>query len=124
MLKFGKNSKIQAIRHVFTPSIGFSYTPDFSSSSMWGYYKNYYDANGIAVPYSIFEGSIYGSPSSGLSKSINFNLSNNLEIKVKSKKDSTGVQKIKIFENIGINFSYNAAATNFKWSHITINAIN
>ena len=123
MLKFGKNSKIQAIRHVFTPSIGFSYTPDFSSN-MWGYYKDYYDTNGIAVPYSIFEGSIYGSPSSGLSKSINFNLSNNLEIKVKSKKDSTGVQKIKIFENIGINFSYNAAATNFKWSHITINAQN
>lgn len=123
MLKFGKNSKIQAIRHVFTPSIGFSYTPDFSSN-MWGYYKDYYDTNGIAVPYSIFEGSIYGSPSSGLSKSINFNLSNNLEIKVKSKKDSTGVQKIKIFENIGVNFSYNAAAENFKWSHITINAQN
>ena len=123
MLKFGKNSKIQAIRHVFTPSIGFSYTPDFSSN-MWGYYKDYYDSNGIAVPYSIFEGNIYGSPSSGLSKSINFNLSNNIEMKVKSKKDSTGIQKIKIFENIGVNFSYNAAATNFKWSHITINAQN
>lgn len=123
MLNFGKNKKIQAIRHVFTPSIGFSYTPDFSSN-MWGYYKEYYDANGTAVPYSIFEGSIYGAPSLGLSKAITFNFSNNIEMKVKSKTDSTGVKKIKIFENLGVNFSYNAAAPNFKWSFININAQN
>lgn len=123
MLKFSKKSKIQAIRHVFTPSIGFSYTPDFSSE-MWGYYKRYNDGNGIPISYSIFEGGIYGSPSYGLSNSISFNFSNNIEMKVKSKKDSTGIQKIKIFENIGINFSYNAAAPTFKWSAINVNAQN
>ncbi len=123
MLKFGKNSKIQAIRHMVTPSIGFSYTPDFSKPS-WGYYRNYYDANGNSIPYSIFEGGIYGSPSLGLSKSVSFSINNNIEMKVKSKKDSTGVRKIKIFENLGISFSYNAAAPNFKWSPISINAQN
>lgn len=123
MLKFGKNSKVQAIRHVFTPSIGFSYTPDFSKD-FWGYYRKYNDAQGNPVSYSVFEGSIYGAPSSGLSKAISFNLNNNIEIKVKSKKDSTGVKKIKIFENIGVNFSYNAAATEFRWSNINVNAQN
>ncbi|MDO4763592.1 MAG: putative LPS assembly protein LptD [Flavobacteriaceae bacterium] len=124
MLKFGKNSKIQAIRHVLTPSIGFSYTPDFSTKG-WGYYQDYIDANGTPIPYSIFEGSIYSSPSRGLSKSISFNFSNNIEMKVRAKKDSTAeTKKIKIFENIGVNFSYNAAAEKFKWSNISINAQN
>ncbi|MBB1542670.1 MAG: LPS-assembly protein LptD [Flavobacteriaceae bacterium] len=123
MLKFGKNSKIQAVRHVFTPSIGFSYNPDFSSES-WGYYQKYIDATGNPISYSIFENGVYGSPSVGLSKSITFNFNNNIEMKVKSKKDSTGVTKIKLFENIGVNFSYNAAAPTFKWSYININAQN
>lgn len=123
MLKFGKNSKIQAIRHVFTPSIGFSYTPDFGKES-WGYYRHFYDNSEVLIPYSIFEGGIYGAPGTGLSQSVNFNFNNNIEMKVRSKTDSTGIRKIKIFENIGINFSYNAAAPNFKWSAININAQN
>lgn len=123
MLKFGKNSKIQAVRHMFTPSIGFSYTPDFGSEK-WGYYQHYTDATGNLVPYSIFEGGLYGSPSTGLSKAITFSFNNNIEMKVKSKKDSTGVQKIKIFENIGVNFSYNAAAPTFRWSMVNVSAQN
>jgi len=77
MLKFGKNSKIQAVRHVFTPSIGFSYNPDFSSES-WGYYQKYIDATGNPISFSIFENGVYGSPSVGLSKSITFNFNNNI----------------------------------------------
>lgn len=123
MLNFGKNSKIRAIRHMFTPSIGVSYTPDFSSES-WGYYQHYLDANGIPVSYSVFENGIYGSPSTGLAQLVNFNFNNNIEMKVKSKKDSTGIKKIKIFENLGVSFSYNAAAPTFRWSYININAQN
>lgn len=123
IMNFGKNKKIQAVRHVLTPSIGFSYTPDFSSNT-WRYYKEYYNTDGSAIPYSIFEGNIYGAPSSGLSQTITFNFSNNIEMKIKSKKDSTGAKKIKIFENIGINFSYNSATPTFKWSYININAQN
>ena len=85
MLKFNKNSKVQAIRHMVTPSISFNYAPDFSAQS-WGYYNEYYDRTGMLVPYSIFEGGIYGSPGTGLTQSIGFNINNSLEMKVKSKR--------------------------------------
>jgi len=120
MLQFNKDSKIQAIRHMITPSISFNFSPDFSAQS-WGYYDSYYDRTGMLIPYSIFEGSMYGSPSSGLNESIGFNISNNLEMKVKSKTDSTGVKKIKIFENLNISGNYNFAAPKNKWSLISIN---
>lgn len=119
MLKFNKNSKIQAIRHMITPSIGLMYTPDFGSPS-FGYYKTYYNERGELTSYSIFEGGIFGAPTSGLTQSIGFNISNNLEMKVKSKSDSTGLKKIKIFENLNISGGYNFAAKSHRWSYITI----
>ncbi|NAW52047.1 LPS-assembly protein LptD [Elizabethkingia argentiflava] len=119
MMTFNKASKIQAIRHMITPSISASYSPDFSASS-WGYYKQYYDKSGQLVPYSIFDGGVYGAPSSGLMQSIGFEIKNNLEMKVKSKKDSTGVEKIKIFEDLSIRGNYNFAAEHHKWSLFSI----
>lgn len=68
-----------------TPSISFNYAPDFSAQS-WGYYNEYYDRTGMLVPYSIFEGGIYGSPGTGLTQSIGFNINNSLEMKIKSKR--------------------------------------
>lgn len=119
MLKFRKDSKIQAIRHMMTPSIGFTYSPDFGAPS-FGYFKSYYNERGELTTYSIFEGGMFGSPSSGLSQSIGFNISNNLEMKVKSKTDSTGVKKVKLFESLNISGGYNFAAKDHKWSYITI----
>ena len=117
---FKKDSKIQGIRHMVTPSIGFSYTPDFGEES-WGYYRNYYDASGALTPYSIFDGGIFGAPSRGLSQSLNYSINNNLEMKVRSKKDSTGVKKVKIFENLNISGGYNFAAEKYRWSLINVN---
>lgn len=119
MLKFNKDSKIQAIRHMVTPSISLNYSPDFSASS-WGYYTDYIDRTGMIIPYSIFEQTLYGAPGQGLTKSIGFNINNNVEMKVRSKKDSTGVKKIKIFENLNISGSYNFAAEKYKWSFISV----
>lgn len=119
MLKFSKNSKIQAIRHMVTPSIGFTYSPDFGKPS-WGYYSYYYDSKGNYIPYSKFEGGIFGTPSTGLVQALTFSLNNNLEMKVKSKQDSTGVKKIKIFESLNMSGGYNFAATTHKFSPITI----
>lgn len=118
---FKKTSLIQAIRHTISPSVSFSYTPDFSQTN-WGYYQNYYAADGAITPYSIFDGGVFGSPSRGLSQSIGFNINNNLEMKVRSKSDSTGVKKVKIFENINISGGYNFAAEKFKWSMINISS--
>lgn len=120
MLNFQKGSTIEAIRHMMTPSIGFTYSPDFGSAG-FGYYKNYYDANGALTPYSIFDKGIVGSPTSGMQGSLGFNIGNNIEMKVKSKKDSTGVKKIKIFESLNLSGSYNFAAKDHPWSIFTIN---
>ena len=118
---FSKNSPIVAIRHMITPSMSFSYSPDFGERS-WGYYKNYSNARGEMTPYSIFENGIYGAPSSGLQQTMGFNISNNLEMKVKSKTDSTGVKKVKIFENLNISGGYNFAAEKYKWSVFSVTA--
>ncbi|WP_304343305.1 putative LPS assembly protein LptD [Chryseobacterium koreense] len=115
MLNFKKGSAIQAVRHMMTPQIGFSYAPDFSAAS-FGYYKNYYNERGEMTMYSIFDRGIIGSPSSQLVQAMTFGISNNLEMKVKSKKDSTGVRKLKLFESLNFNTSYNFAAPNHKWA--------
>lgn len=118
---FRKTSPIVAIRHMITPSMSFSYSPDFGERS-WGYYKNYSNARGEMTPYSIFDNGIYGAPPSGLQQTMGFNISNNVEMKVKSKTDSTGVKKVKIFENLNISGGYNFAAEKYKWSVFTVNA--
>lgn len=118
MLNFKKTSGIQAIRHMMTPQIGFSYSPDFSASN-FGYYKNYYNDRGEMTSYSIFDRGIVGSPNSALVQAMTFSINNNLEMKVKSKKDSTGIKKIKIFESLNFNTSYNFAAPIYKWSMFT-----
>ncbi|ASK31604.1 hypothetical protein CEY12_16455 [Chryseobacterium sp. T16E-39] len=120
MLNFKKGAGIEAIRHMMTPSIGFTYSPDFGGAG-FGYYKNYYDANGALTPYSIFDKGIVGSPTSGMQGSLGFNIGNNIEMKVKSKKDSTGVKKVKIFESLNLSGSYNFAAKDHPWSIFTIN---
>jgi len=120
MMKFKKGSSIEAIRHMMTPSIGFTYSPDFSSPN-FGYYRNYNNANGALTPYSIFEKGIVGSPSSGMVGALGFNIGNNIEMKVKSKKDSTGIKKIKLFESLNLSGNYNFAAKDHPWSVLTIN---
>lgn len=120
MLNFKKNSTIQAIRHMMTPQLGFTYSPDFSTPS-FGYYKNYYSDRGEMTPYSIFDRGIIGAPNSSLVQALSFSINNNLEMKVKSKKDSTGVRKLKIFESLTFNTNYNFAAPKYKWSVFSFN---
>lgn len=120
MLNFKRSSAVQAIRHMMTPQIGFNYSPDFSASS-FGYYRNHYNDRGEMTPYSIFDRGIIGTPNSGLVQALSFSVNNNLEMKVRSKKDSTGVKKIKIFESLNFNTAYNFAAPTHKWSIFSVN---
>lgn len=115
MLNFKRTSAVQAIRHMVTPQIGFTYSPDFSTPG-FGYYRNYYNDRGEMTPYSIFDRGIVGSPNSGLVQALSISVNNNLEMKVRSKTDSTGVKKIKIFESLNFNTNYNFAAPEHKWS--------
>ena len=104
--------KIQAIRHVITPSVSFSYAPDFGDSR-YGYYKQYQktDAEGnvTMVEYSPYQGAAYGYPGKGKSSILNFELSNNLEMKVKSDDDSTGMKKISLIDELKLSSYYNFA---------------
>lgn len=120
MLNFKRTSAVQAIRHMMTPQIGFTYSPDFSTPG-FGYYKSYYNDRGEMTPYSIFDRGIIGSPNSGLVQALSFSVNNNLEMKVKSKNDSVGTRKIKIFESLNFNANYNFAAPSNRWSIFSFN---
>ena len=111
--------KLQAIRHVITPQVSFSYSPDFSARR-YGYYDSYQytDADGKLhyVEYSPYQNELYGGPGHGQTKNVSFDIANNIEAKIKSDKDSTGVKKISIIDELGLNMSYNAAAATHRWS--------
>ena len=117
-----KDAAIKGIRHVISPTVGIGYRPDFSSEE-WNYYDYYRGADGRKVLYSRFAGGIFGAPSQGQNANMNFGLRNNLEMKVRSKTDSTGFSKIKIFEYLDINTSYNFAAEEFNWSDISVSGM-
>jgi hypothetical protein len=114
--------KVQMIRHVFTPSVSYTLTPDFGHSR-YGYYKSYTytDAQGEVrtVDYSPYAGAIYGVPGKGRSGSISLSVSNNVEMKVNSKRDSTGVRKISLIDELGGSISYNMAAKTKPWSNLS-----
>lgn len=116
--------KIEMIRHVLTPSVSYSMAPDFSTSryGFWDQYV-YTDANGEVRTrqYSMYEGMLYGSPGQGKTGNISFSLSNNVEMKVKSDKDSTGVKKISLIDEFGIRMSYDLAAKERPWSNMNLN---
>ena len=115
-----RKGPIRAIRHVFTPSIGFSYNPDFSKD-FWNYYDTYYDANGIEQLYSMFQGNIYGTPPSSQAGRVNYSFGNNLEIKVPSRKDTiTGVKKVKVIEDLSFSGSYDIAKDSLNFSYLSV----
>lgn len=121
MFQFRKTSKVQAIRHVITPSVSFSYRPDFSDPK-YGFYKQVQkDTLGNLQTYSIFSQGIYGGPGSGKSGMVNFSLSNILEMKVLSPKDTANpVKKVKILDGLSISSSYNLLADSMNWSDISV----
>lgn len=112
--------KLQMVRHVFTPSISFSYAPDFGDGK-WGYWDTYTktdeEGNVTLVSYSPYAGSLYGTPSKGKTGSISFDISNNIEAKVKNREDS--IKKISIIDELGASLSYNMAAKRQPWSNLS-----
>ncbi|NBV56942.1 MAG: hypothetical protein EBR72_03920 [Bacteroidetes bacterium] len=120
---FKKESKLQAIRHVIRPNMSAVYSPDFSTGENNGYRTVQTDTPQVFNTYSIYENGLLGRPSSGPQASINFGVGNNLEIKIKSSKDTTngGIKKIKIIENLNIRSGYNFLADSFNLSTISIN---
>ncbi len=115
-------NKVEMIRHRFEPSVTISGQPDFASSR-FGFYETYVyqDANGRdhTEVYSPFAHNMYGVPGQGKQGNISFNINNNLEMKVRSDKDSTGFKKISLIDKLSLGMSYNMAADSFQWSDLS-----
>ncbi len=114
------SKKVQMIRHVITPSVSFSGSPDFGSS-FFGYYGEYDYVNSRGEKqtkrYSYFPNSLYGVPGEGKSGVVSWSIANNLEMKVNTN-DSIGEKKVSLIENFTVSQSYNFAADSLNWSNI------
>ena len=115
--------KIQAIRHVITPQVSFSYAPNFGARR-YGYYDSYQytDASGNVklIEYSPYQDELYSVPGKYKTEMISWDVSNNIEMKIKSDKDTTGYKKISIIDELGASMSYNAAADYHRWSDLSM----
>ena len=115
--------KIQAIRHVITPQVTFSYAPNFAARR-YGYYDSYQytDASGNVklIEYSPYQDELYSVPGKYKTEMISWDVSNNIEMKIKSDKDTTGYKKISIIDELGASMSYNAAADYHRWSDLSM----
>lgn len=145
--KLFPKGKLEAVRHVLTPSISFSYRPDFGKKG-WGYYGTYnepvyykdsideltgrriqrVDENGnpifVEQEYSRYSAGIYGNASKGLTASLSFSLGNNLEMKLRNDNDTTGKEPFKVYSLIdafNITGGYNFAADSMRWSNFGVN---
>lgn len=112
--------KIVKVRHVFSPSISFSYAPDFGANR-YGYWKTYtktdLDGNVSLVEYSPYSNSLYGTVGKGKTGSITFDMSNNIEMKIRDSNDS--LKKVSIIDELGANLSYNMSAKTQPWSNLS-----
>ena len=108
------------IRHVITPSVSFSWSPDFGANR-FGYYSSYVQTDEYGLPvdtvrYSYYSDQPFGAPSEGKSGMVTFDLSNNLEMKFKDKNDS--IRKISLIDELGLGISYNFAAKEKPWGDL------
>jgi len=113
-----KKGGLKTIRHVISPDINFTYNPNLGGNM----YGTYFDpSTGKNVEYNYYAGSMYGGVNSRMQAIARFTVNNNLEIKVKSKKDTiTGTRKITIFDNVAISCGYDFAADSLRWKPLTI----
>ena len=114
---FGKNSRVLGIRHTVRPTISFSYTPDLSS---WYYQNVQYTIQGNYQNMNRLAGNVYNAFSPGVFGGMSFGVDNNLEMKVKSKTDTSAgaSEKVKLLDGFGFNGSFNYLADSFKLSPI------
>jgi hypothetical protein len=126
-LVYIRRGGIEAIRHVLNPSVGFSYRPDFSDPRLGMTQDVQVDAGGRKARLSPFQGALYGgAPAQGASGAVSLGLTNNLEMKVKNRKDTSGKQpfkKISLLDNLAFNSSYNLIADSFRLAPVTFSGL-
>ena len=132
MFNFGKHRRIQAIRHVITPSVSMSFSPEKGKAfNGWRTLDAYYDRRGSYHPEAMYN--IYAvpghhnsvsAPGRGKTGSMSVSIGNNLEAKVRDLRDTTGTgsKKVKILDQLNFNGSYNFLADSLKMSNIGVSA--
>ncbi len=114
---FKEGSKLKALRHTLTPSIGYGFSPSFEQ-----YYDTYINKDGKAIQYSRFENTFASPPGLNKSSALNFALANAFEAKVTDEENKKeGFKKVKILNQLNFASSYNFEATEFKLGNITMN---
>jgi LPS-assembly protein len=121
MFGFGKKSKVQAIRHEIRPTIGLSYKPDMNARF---FYTTQIDAAGNEARFNVFDGSVYQGFGEGRFGGINFGIDNNIQMKVRSKKDTgaAAIKKITLIDGLGMSGNYNLVADSFAFSTFNFSA--
>ena len=115
---------VQAIRHVFSPSISLSYRPDFADPRFNSFITyTYRDEFGDerTHTYSPYAGMMFGAPSRGRSGTVGFDFRNNIEMRVRDQREESGSRKISLIDDLGISFNYNMMADSMRWSNINTN---
>ena len=124
MFNFGKHRKVQAIRHVVSPSISASFSPEKGTHFNGWRTLTYTDKNGEVKTqdYNIYAGQINSAPGKGKTASLNFSLGNNFEAKVRDLKDTTGTgsKKIKLIDQLNFTTGYNFLADSLKMSNVGV----
>ncbi len=123
MFNFGRYNKIQAIRHVISPSISLSVSPEKGTYANGYRTYTYTDANGTEqeYQYNIYQGQLYSAPGKGKTASMSVSIGNNLEAKVLDYADSTGkgTKKVKLLDQLNISTGYNFLADSLKMRTIS-----
>ena len=124
MFNFGKHRKLQAIRHVVTPSVSASFSPEKGTYFNGWRTLTYIDKSGKpqAQDYNIYAGNVGSYPGKGKTASLNLSLGNNFEAKVRDLKDTTGTgtKKIKLIDNLNFTTGYNFLAEQFNMSNVGV----
>lgn len=122
-LKLFKRGKLAGIRHEFRPNVSMNFAPDYANDPYNYGYRTILSDGGQPQYLSVYEGSVVGVPGGqygSFSSRLGFGFDNNLQIKTRSSKDSTGFKKIKIIDNLSVNSGYDLAKDSFNWSNINI----
>ena len=122
MYNFGKFHKVQALRHVVSPSVSMSFSPEKGKAFNGWRTFNYVDTLGVqkSYDYNIYQGQINSAPGKGKSATMSISLGNNLEAKVRDMKDTTGTgsKKVKILDQFNFSTGYNFLADSLKMNNV------
>ena len=124
MYDFGKFHKVQAVRHVISPSVSMSFSPEKGKAFNGWRTLNYVDTLGVqkSYDYNIYQGQINSAPGKGKSATMSLSIGNNLEAKVREMKDTTGTgtKKVKILDQLNLTTGYNFLADSLKMNNVGV----